>query len=150
MEYSVYTKLLLSLVLQMLCCCSVSKSCPTHRLQYTGIPCPSLSPRACLNSCQLNWWCHPTISPSASLCYSFQSYLGWHLPSLPTSERCFHIFLIQLNFIMTVCIPSWDLHPPKYIFKNTKLLMKLEPIIQSEVSQKEKHQYIILTHIYGI
>ena len=29
-------------------------------------------------------------------------------------------------------------------------MLKLEPIIQSEVSQKEKHQYIILTHIYGI
>jgi len=31
-----------------------------------------------------------------------------------------------------------------------KRWMKLEPIIQSEVSQKEKHQYSILTHIYGI
>ena len=28
--------------------------------------------------------------------------------------------------------------------------MKLEPIIQSEVSQKEKHQYGILMCIYGI
>ena len=28
--------------------------------------------------------------------------------------------------------------------------MKLELIIQSEVSQKEKHQYRILTHIFGI
>ena len=28
--------------------------------------------------------------------------------------------------------------------------MKLEPIIQSEVNQTEKHQYRILTHIYGI
>ena len=28
--------------------------------------------------------------------------------------------------------------------------MKLEPIIQSEVSQREKHQYSILMHIYGI
>ena len=28
--------------------------------------------------------------------------------------------------------------------------MKLELIIQSEVSQKEKHQYSILTRIYGI
>ena len=28
--------------------------------------------------------------------------------------------------------------------------MKLEPIIQSEVSQKEKHQYSILTHICRI
>ena len=28
--------------------------------------------------------------------------------------------------------------------------MKLEPIIQSEVSSKEKHLYGILMHIYGI
>ena len=28
--------------------------------------------------------------------------------------------------------------------------IKLEPITQSEVSQKEKHQYSILMHIYGI
>ena len=28
--------------------------------------------------------------------------------------------------------------------------INLEPIIQSEVSQKEKDKYRILTHIYGI
>ena len=28
--------------------------------------------------------------------------------------------------------------------------MKLDPIKQSEVSEKEKHQYSILTHIYEI
>ena len=28
--------------------------------------------------------------------------------------------------------------------------MKLQPIIQNEVSQKEKHQYSIVMHIYGI
>ena len=28
--------------------------------------------------------------------------------------------------------------------------MNLEPIIHSEVSQKEKYKYCILTHIYGI
>ena len=28
--------------------------------------------------------------------------------------------------------------------------IKLEPIIQSEVSQKEKHQYSILMHVCGI
>ena len=28
--------------------------------------------------------------------------------------------------------------------------LKLEPIMQSKVSQKEKYQYSILTHIYGI
>ena len=28
--------------------------------------------------------------------------------------------------------------------------MKPEPFIQSEVCQKQKHQYSIITHIYGI
>ena len=28
--------------------------------------------------------------------------------------------------------------------------MNLEPIVQSEVNQKEKYKYHILTHIYGI
>ena len=28
--------------------------------------------------------------------------------------------------------------------------MKLEPITQSEVSEKEKHQYSVLMHIYGV
>ena len=28
--------------------------------------------------------------------------------------------------------------------------MNLEPVIQSEVNQKEKNKYCILTHIYGI
>ena len=37
-----------------------------------------------------------------------------------------------------------------YIFKVLMRWMKLEPIIQSEVSQKEKYQNSILTHIYGI
>ena len=52
----------------------------------------------------------------------------------------------------------WHIYTMEYysaIKKNTfesvlMRWMKLEPIIQSEVSQKEKHQYSILTHIYGI
>ena len=52
----------------------------------------------------------------------------------------------------------WYIHTMEYysaIKKNAfeSILMrwmKLEPIIQSEVSQKEKHKYGILTHIYGI
>ena len=51
-------------------CCSVAKSCPTlwpHELQDARLPCPSLSPGVCSNSCPLNWWCHPTVSSSATL-----------------------------------------------------------------------------------
>ena len=31
-----------------------------------------------------------------------------------------------------------------------KMWMTLEPVIQSEVSQKEKNKYHILMHIYGL
>ena len=52
----------------------------------------------------------------------------------------------------------WSIYTMEYysaIKKNTceSVLMrwtKLETIIQNEVSQKEKYQYRILTHIYGI
>ena len=42
----------------------MSDSLQPHRLQHTRLPCPSLSPGACSNSCPLSQWCHPTISPS--------------------------------------------------------------------------------------
>ena len=42
----------------------VSESLRPHGLQHTRLPCPSLSPRACSNSCPLRRWCHPTISSS--------------------------------------------------------------------------------------
>ena len=38
----------------------------------------------------------------------------------------------------------------KNSFESVLRWMKLEPIIQSEVSQKDKHQYSILMHICGI
>ena len=39
----------------------------------------------------------------------------------------------------------------KNIFESVlRRWMNLEPIIQSEVSQKEKNKYSVLTHIYGI
>ena len=35
-----------------------------HDLQYTRLPCPSPTPRACSNSCASSQWCRPTISSS--------------------------------------------------------------------------------------
>ena len=46
-----------------------------HGLQNTRLPCPSLSPRVCWNSCPLSWWCSLTISSSAALfCSCLQSF----------------------------------------------------------------------------
>ena len=61
-------------------CCSVAKSSLTwrrHGLQHACLPCLSLSPGVCSNSCPLSQWCHPTISPSvASFSSCPQSFPG--------------------------------------------------------------------------
>ena len=46
------------------CFCTVTKS---RWMQQARLPCPSLSPGVCLNSCPLSWWCHLTISSSVAL-----------------------------------------------------------------------------------
>ena len=45
--------------------CSVAQLCLTlcnpNGKQHARLPCPSLSLRACSNSCPLSWWCDPII-----------------------------------------------------------------------------------------
>ena len=37
-----------------------------QELRHIRLPCPSLAPKVCSDSCLLSWWCHPTISHSLS------------------------------------------------------------------------------------
>ena len=96
--------------------------------------------------------------------------LGIHTKETRTErDTCTPMFITALFIIARTWKPKcpsadewirklWYIYTMEYysaIKKNTfeSVLMgwmKLEPIIQSEVSQKEKHQYSTLTHIYGI
>ena len=44
----------------------VSDSLRPRELQHSRLPSPSLTPRACSDSCLLSQWCHPTISSSVA------------------------------------------------------------------------------------
>ena len=44
----------------------MSDSLRPNGLQHPRIPCPSIPPRICSNSCPLSQWGHPAISSSAS------------------------------------------------------------------------------------
>ena len=66
----------------------------------------------------------------------------WKQPRCPSAE----VWIRKLWYTM-----EYYLAIKKNTFESVLMRwMKLEPIIQSEVSQKEKHQYSILMHIYGI
>ena len=70
-------------------CLVVSNTLRPHGVQHARLPCPSLSPGVCSNSCPFSPWCHPTISSSVTLFSSFpQSFpasgsfpMGWLFPS---------------------------------------------------------------------
>ena len=59
----------------------LSNSWLPHGLQHARLPCPSLTPRACSNSCSSSRWCHPTILSSVVP-------LSSCLQSCPASESC--------------------------------------------------------------
>ena len=44
----------------------MSNSLQPHGLQQARLPCPSLSPEVCSNSCPLCWWCNKTASSSVN------------------------------------------------------------------------------------
>ena len=68
----------------------------------------------------------------------------WKKPRCPSADKC----IKKLWYIYTM---EYYSAIEKDTFESVLMSwMKLELIIQSEVSQKEKHQYSILTHIYGI
>ena len=68
----------------------------------------------------------------------------WKQPRCPLADE----WIRKLWYIYTM---EYYSAIKKNIFESVLMWwMKLEPIIQSEVSQKEKHQCSILTHIYGI
>ena len=68
----------------------------------------------------------------------------WKQPRCPLADECIR----KLWYTYTV---EYYSAIKKNSFESVLMRwLKLEPIIQSEVSLKEKHQYCILTHVYGI
>ena len=83
----------------------VSDSLQPHGLQHSRLPCPSVSPWVCSNSCPLSWWCHSTISssvtPFSSCPQSFpasRSFLMSQLYALIKSWFCFFFFCFSTFF----------------------------------------------------
>ena len=68
----------------------------------------------------------------------------WKQPRCPSADK----WIRKLWYVYTM---EYYSAIKKNTFESVLMRwMKLEPVIQNEVSQKEKHQYGILMHIHGI
>ena len=68
----------------------------------------------------------------------------WKQPRCPSTDEC----IKKVCYIYTM---EYDSALKRNAFKSVLMRwMNLEPIIQTEVSQKEKAKYCILMHMYGI
>ena len=83
--------------------------------------------------------CTPTFTAAL-----FTIARTWKQPRCPSAEK----WIRKLWYIYTM---EYYSATKKNIFESVLMrLMKLEPIIQSEVSQKEKQQYSILTYMWNL
>ena len=78
-----------------------------HGLQYDRLPCPSLFPRVCSNSCPLGQWCYLIISSSAIL-------VSFCLQSFPASGS-FPMSQIFALSSQSICASTSVLVLPKNI-----------------------------------
>ena len=68
----------------------------------------------------------------------------WKQPRCPSADECIRKlwYIYTMEYYSAIKNNTFDSVLMRW--------MKLEPIIHSELSQKEKHQYSMLMHIYGI
>ena len=101
----------------------------------------------------------PTIPPSirvfaneSTLCMRWPKYWSFSFSMSPSKEHP-GLISFRMDWLDLLAVQGTFKSLLQHHSSKASILMrwmKLEPIIQSEVSQKEKHQYSILTHIYGI
>ena len=85
-----------------------------------------------------------THAPPMFIAALFVIARTWKQPRCPSADE----WIRKLWYIYTV---EYYSAIKKKTFESVLMRwVKLEPIIQSEVSQKDKDHYNILTHIYGI
>ena len=98
------------------CCCSVTKSCLTLcTSKHTRLPCPSLSPGVCSDSCLLSWWCYLTISSSAAL--FFLCLQSFTLVIFPLCF-CLHHLAWELSLLASKVVTRPGIHRHSLPFEN--------------------------------
>ena len=114
----------------------MSDSLQPHGLQHTRLPCHSLFPRVCSNSCPLIRWCHPTISssvtPFSSCPQSFPA--SWSFPMIQLFGSCGQsIGTSASSSVLPVNIQGW------FPLEWTGLILAVQGTIKSLLQHHNCH-----------
>ena len=119
----------------------VSDSLQPRGLQHARLPCPSLSPGVCSNSCPLSQWCYLTISSSVtpfSFCLQFFPASGsFPMSWLFTSGQSIGASASAL--VLSMNIQSW------FPLRLTGLISAVQGTLKS-LLQRQKLKASILWH----
>ena len=97
---------------------------------------------------QSHFWAYtlrkPDLKETRFIAALFIIVRTWKQPRCPSADEWIRKlwYIYTMEYYSAIKKNSFELVLMRW--------MKLEPIIQSEVSQKDKDQYSILMHIYGI
>ena len=127
-------------------CIVMSNSVWPHGLQHSRLPCPSPSPRVCLNSCPFSHWYHPTTSSSVTSCpQSFLPSESFFPVSEPFTSLGQSIGASTLASVLPVNIQGW--FPLRLTGLISMLSKRLSRVFSSSTVQK--HQFIGVSLLYG-
>ena len=131
-------------------CSVMSNSLQPHELQHARLPCPSLAPRVCSDSCPWCQWCCLTISSSVAL-FSFclQSFLA--SGSFPMS-RLFascgqSIGASALASVLLMNIQGWFLLALTGLISLQSLYILLKNILMEECMIKQSSIVVLFSGI---
>ena len=149
-----------------------SSSLQPHGLQHARLPCPSLSPGVCSDSCPWSWWCHPTISSSvfrrpllllpsmfpsirifsneSALCIRWPKYWRFGFSTSPSNEYSGLIFLWDWLVWSPCCLRDSQQSSPAPQFESinsSALSFFLMPTLTS-VHDYWKHHSFNYTDLY--
>ena len=132
----------------------MSDSLQHYGLQHSSLPCPSVSPGVCSNSCSLSQWCYSTISSSvAPFSFCFQSFLalGFFPMSQLSASSGQNIGVSDSASVLPVTIQAWfplgltDLI--SFLSKGLKNILQHHNL-KASILQNSALFMVQLTHLY--
>ena len=114
----------------------VSDSLQPHGLQHARLPCPSLSPGVCSNSCPLSWWCNQPSHPVAPFSYVSS-------PPNVSFKACVSLLILLSEWSVGWC--KWGIKVP-----TVTVLLSISPFMSLNIRHNPWGTHMLDAYIFKI